>query len=104
MKNIFSDMPVNFEQETFEDLLVNDNFRVEKILSYGQSSPDEGWYDQEEHEWVILLSGYGVIEFEDGRNEKLLPGSYLHIQAHEKHKVVETSQNEVTVWLAIFYR
>jgi cupin 2 domain-containing protein len=49
------------------------------------------------------LSGYGVIEYINGLKVTLKQGDYLNIQAHEKHRVIETSSDVVTVWLAIFY-
>jgi cupin 2 domain-containing protein len=40
--------------------------RIERILSRGHASPESGWYDQDEHEWVIALRGRGRLEFDDG--------------------------------------
>ena len=77
--------------------------RIERIVSKGHSSPDVGWYDQDENEWVMVISGYGVIEFFDGRKVTLKQGDYITINAHEKHKVIETAPTKNTVWLAVFY-
>jgi cupin 2 domain-containing protein len=104
LKNIFSSIPDTIDKEIFEDLLQSHSIRIERILSKGQSSPTQGWYDQEEHEWVIVLEGCGIISFEDGRNIKLRKGDYLAIPAHVKHKVKWTDPNLVTIWLAIFYK
>ncbi len=104
MTSLFDDVPSHLSSEIFEDLVNAKGVRVERILSYGHTSPEKGWYDQEENEWVLVLEGYGVLEFEDGRRIKLKAGDYLNIEPHEKHKVVETSSNTVTVWLAIFYQ
>lgn len=103
MNNVFAEIPTTVSSEVFDDLLSTKNLRIERILSHGQSSPELGWYDQDENEWVVVLSGFGVIEFEDGREVRLNKGDYLNIKAHEKHKVKATSLKEVTVWLAIFY-
>ena len=104
MKNLFFSIPDNIEEEIVEDLLKHDNLRIERILSKGQSSPAESWYDQEEHEWVIVLDGCGIISFEDGKEIKLCKGDYLNIPAHVKHKVKWTDPDKVTIWLAIFYK
>lgn len=85
-------------------LLTQPGLRVERIVSYGQSSPQDFWYDQEEHEWVLVLSGWGCVEFEDGRTFTLQPGDYLEIPAHQRHRVQATSPAETTIWLALFYR
>lgn len=104
MNNLFSSIPDAVEQEIFEDLLTHDHIRIERILSKGQSSPEKGWYDQDEHEWVVVLEGSGILCFEDGREIKLVKGDFVNIPAHQKHKVQWTDPNEVTVWLAIFYK
>ncbi|QFT56526.1 cupin domain-containing protein [Microbulbifer sp. THAF38] len=103
MINLFENLPENTELEHFQDIIKNDAVRIERIVSHGQSSPEEGWYDQGEHEWVLVLSGSGVLEFDCGETFQLIPGDCLLIEAGRKHRVVETSPNEATVWLAVFY-
>ena len=104
MNNLFSAIPKNIDAEIFEDLLRRDNIRIERILSRGQTSPESGWYDQDEHEWVIVLQGAGKIAFEDGTVVKLETGDYLNIPARQRHKVIWTDTEAVTIWLAVFYR
>lgn len=103
MTNIYSDIPNHIPNEIFEDLISTNHIRIERILSYGHHSPDVGWYDQAENEWVIVLKGEGVIEFENGQVHTLAEGDFINIKAGEKHKVLSTSPDEVTVWLAVFY-
>ena len=103
MTNIFSNIPSELPNEIFEDIIITEKLRVERIVSKGHSSPESGWYDQSENEWIIVLSGYGVIEYENGNKVVLKEGDYLNIKAHEKHRVIETSPDAATVWLAIFY-
>ncbi|WP_114418911.1 cupin domain-containing protein [Marinospirillum perlucidum] len=101
--NIFSRVPAASEQEIFEELLTSEGVRIERILSYGQSSPEEGWYDQEENEWVLVLQGEGCIAYEDGREVILKAGNYLELPRHTRHRVAWTAAGETTIWLAIFY-
>ena len=101
--NIFTNIPSDLSQEVFETLFEADNIRIERIISHGHSSPKEGWYDQEENEWVIVLEGSATLAFAQ-REVKLKKGDFLNIKAHEKHKVIHTAQNQKTVWLAIFYK
>ena len=103
MPNIFSNIPDSIPEEIFEDIVSTERVRIERILSHGQGSPETGWYDQAENEWVLVLRGQGVIEFESGQVVTLSAGDYLNIKAREKHRVVSTSAEEVTVWLAVFY-
>lgn len=102
--DIFSE-PLNPEpgSEYFETLRTGKDVRIERIISTGQSSPPGFWYDQEENEWVILLKGSAVLEFESG-NVELKPGEYINIPAGRRHRVSYTSENEETVWLAVFYK
>jgi len=103
VNNIFSNIPAELPNELFEDIIITEKLRVERIVSKGQTSPKIGWYDQDDNEWLIVLSGYGVIEYKNGNKVTLKHGDYLNIKAHEKHRVIETSTAETTVWLAIFY-
>ncbi len=104
MKNIFSSIPETISEEVFDTLLKHECIRIERIISKGQTSPDEGWYDQKENEWVIVLDGCGIVFFEDGREIKLCKGDFLNIMAHEKHRVKWTDPDRITIWLAVFYK
>lgn len=72
-------------------------------ISHGQSSPSGFWYDQEDDEWVIVLKGSAKLQFED-RTIDMKPGDYVHIPAHQKHRVHWTTPDEPTVWLALFFK
>ncbi len=103
-KNIFESIPTNFEAEIFGDILKSSNVRIERIISKGQSTPEDTWYDQEEGEWILVLEGSAVLEFENNKLVSLKKGDYLNIPAHRKHKVEWTDPEQVTIWLAIFYK
>lgn len=103
MKNLFENIPSSIPEELFEEIDSTDDIKIERIISHRHSSPTDFWYDQDKNELVFLLLGSGVIEFEDGRKVKLNPGDYLKINAHEKHRVAETSKNEKTIWLVVHY-
>ena len=104
LKNIFADLPADLQNEQVDELLRTKNFRIERIVSKDHTSPETGWYDQEENEWVLVLEGAGTILFaENNRQVTLGKGDYLHIPAHAKHKVVWTEPEELTVWLAVHY-
>jgi len=101
--NIFyPSLPV-FEQEFSNILFENKTIRIERIVSKGHTSPASGWYDQEDNEWVLVLEGAGTISFADDRQVTLNKGDFLHIPAHEKHKVAWTDPDRLTVWLAVHY-
>jgi cupin 2 domain-containing protein len=102
-KNIHDALPTDLKAEVFEKILHTPDVRIERIISKGQTSPEHGWYDQEENEWIMVLQGAGVITFADGYTCQLLAGDYIHIPAHCKHKVSWTDPDQVTIWLAVFY-
>jgi cupin 2 domain-containing protein len=102
MQNLFANIPAELPREVIEPLLTAKNVCIERILSRGQTSPPGFWYDQAQHEWVLLVQGAARLEFPD-RTETLGPGDYLHIPAHQRHRVAWTSPEETTVWLAVFY-
>ena len=103
LQNIYKQIPDDLSEEVFECLAQNDNLKIERIISMGHTSPDSGWYDQEQNEWVLLLKGSASIAFEDETVVKLGAGDYIGIPAHKKHRVTSTSSSTETLWLAIFY-
>lgn len=91
--------------EQFDELLCRSGFRVERIISTGQASPPGFWYDQDIGEWVVLLSGAAELQFEnEAESRKLVPGDWINIEAHRRHRVNWTDPAQPTVWLAIHYR
>lgn len=101
--NIFANIPKEIEEELFENIVSKENINIKRIISYGHTSPDSGWYDQDYNEWVILLQGEAIISFNNGDEVRLKPGDYINIPSHTKHKVSWTKPNTKSVWLAIFY-
>jgi cupin 2 domain-containing protein len=75
------------DEEFFEELLNTPSLRVERIVSTGQVSPQDFWYDQEEDEWVALLQGEAELEFDDGRTLKLQKGDWAFLPARARHRV-----------------
>lgn len=102
--NIFENIPTSLPDEVFDTLARSDAVRIERIVSRGHSSPETGWYDQERHEWVIVLRGSASVAFENGSAVELAVGDYLNIPAHARHRVQQTSSHPETIWLAVHYR
>jgi cupin 2 domain-containing protein len=103
--NLFQDIPVGLDQEFIEKLIEQDSCRIERIVSRGQHSPAEFWYDQDEHEWVAVLAGKAQLQI-DGLEPlvTLIPGDTYHLPAHTKHRVAWTEPNQDTIWLAVFWK
>ena len=109
--NILSSLPTDLTNEVFEDLITGGQFRLERIVSKGQCLAPDFWYDQDEHEWVVVLEGSARLIIEkndsdDGQFEQeitLNKGDSLNIPAHTRHKVSWTLPHKPTIWLAVFY-
>jgi cupin 2 domain-containing protein len=102
-QNLFDQIPEKAPKELFTELLSANHVRIERIVSFGQVSPNGFWYEQVENEWILLLEGSAQLRFDD-RSVDLTPGDYLNIQAGERHRVEKTATNGRTVWLAVFYK
>ncbi len=102
MKNLFQDIPDPLPEELVSILAENDRVKIERIVSDGHASPEGFWYDQEQNEWVMLLSGAALLTVEDQYIE-LRPGDHLLIPAHQRHRIESTSTTEKTIWLAVFF-
>ncbi len=107
--NLFEAIPENLPDELVEVLAEGQGrVRIVRLVSEGHASVDGFWYDQDEHEWVALLSGHAVLSFEDSANGEvsvveLKPGDWLHIPPHSKHRVESTATGVATVWLAVHW-
>jgi cupin 2 domain-containing protein len=101
--NLYADLPPSLPDEALATLARGGRFRLERILSTGQATPDGQWYDQEMAEWVVLLRGSATLRFEHEAAVELRPGDWLLIPAHRRHRVERTDAEETTVWLALHY-
>ena len=91
--------------EIYRTLLKTDHFKLERIVSAGQSTPPGVWFDDETNEWVILLRGSAGLLLEGERKEAVMgPGDYIHIPAHKRHRVEWTDKKQKTIWLALHYK
>lgn len=99
-----SPLPRPEDDESVDILALAGNVRVERIVSTGQASPPGFWYDQDEDEWVALLSGDARLRYEDGFALSLHAGDCLLIPAHVRHRIDSTSSENTCIWLAFFWK
>lgn len=102
--DLHAGIPDELSEELVEVLARGTGVRVERIVSRGHASPEGFWYDQEEHELVLLVSGAARLEIEHRGEVGLAPGAWVLLAAHERHRVSWTHPDVPTVWLAVFYR
>lgn len=102
--NLLTPLSTKPTEEVFENLFQGASFCVERIVSTGQVTPADEWYDQQHAEWVVLLSGAAVLRFEgESEGRTLVPGDAVNIPAHCRHRVEATAADRESVWLAIHY-
>jgi cupin 2 domain-containing protein len=100
--NIFDSLPQHPPLEVVQAIIRAGDVRIERIVSHGHASPEGFWYDQDQHEWVVLLKGAARLRFGDEVIE-MGPGGFVNIPAYRKHRVEWTTPDEPTIWLAVFY-
>jgi cupin 2 domain-containing protein len=102
--NLFAPLPEAGASESIDLLLARPGLRIERIVSFGQASPPGFWYDQPEGEWVLLLLGAALLRFADeAEPRRLLPGDFIEVAPHRRHRVEWTDPEQPTLWLAAFY-
>lgn len=102
--NLKDAIPAHLPEELIQTLAGNDRVRIERIVSRGHSSPEGFWYDQPEHEFVLLVAGAAELELEEPHERRCLgPGDYLTIAAHRRHRVNWTHPDQDTLWLTVFF-
>jgi cupin 2 domain-containing protein len=73
--NLLISEPAAQEAEVTQTMVTGKGVRLERIVSFGQASPDGFWFDQTEAEWVMLLTGRARIRIADQAGEITLgPG------------------------------
>jgi cupin 2 domain-containing protein len=100
--NLFANLPPRRAEELLQVLVEREGLRIERIVSTGQASPPDFWYDQPDDEFVVLLAGSAVVRFgDDDRTVRMLPGDWVEIPARVRHRVDQTDPEQPTVWLAV---
>ena len=83
--SLFADLPTNLSEEVFTTLIDTDGVTIERIVSHGQASPEGFWYDQPRREWVVVLSGWTRLRFEDGDVELAPRETSSTSRRHKRH-------------------
>jgi cupin 2 domain-containing protein len=79
-------------------LLERPSLRIERIVSTGQATPEGEWYDEDTDEWVLLLAGSARLRMEgEDEDRDLVPGDWLLLPAHCRHRVTWTQSTPPTV-------
>ena len=121
--NIFDLKDLSVNEEIIKILFKNENVKIEKIISTGQTTD---WQESNKNEFVILIQGNAEIEYYDNRicedknfktNENIMrnlkntndmklqlgKGDIILIKKGERHRVNYTSKNPCCIWICIFF-
>jgi cupin 2 domain-containing protein len=102
--NLTANLPFSGPEEVFEPLLEAVGFRLERIVSAGQSTPVGEWLVQDWDEWVVLIAGEAKLLVDGELSARVLqPGDWNLIRAGVRHRVEWTSNDPPAVWLALHY-
>lgn len=105
--NLWCNLPAPGAAEGIAILLRRPGVRIERIVSQAHASPPGFWYDQDEDEFVLLVSGAATLSIRNGADETrtvhLKPGDWLHLPAHCAHRVEATAPDQPTLWLTVFF-
>ncbi len=100
--DLFGALPDASRDEQFATLLERSGLRIVRIVSDGQATPPGEWFDQDDDEWVVVMSGRAGLRIEGESDVRsLAPGGYAYLPAHCRHRVEWTDPEEPTIWLAI---
>ena len=121
--NIFDLKDLSVNEEIIKILFKNENVKIEKIISTGQTTD---WQESNKNEFVILIQGNAEIEYYRTRscedknfnaNENIIKnikntndmklqlgrGDVILIKKGERHRISYTSKNPCCVWICIFF-
>ena len=90
------------DKEEFTELLGSSDVRIERIVSTGQATPPGQWYDQPEDEWVVLIQGEAVLQYESGETLRMSAGDHILLPARCRHRVAYTSTQPPCIWITVF--
>ena len=101
-RNIFSGLSAAKKREAFQTFARGRGFKIERIVSFGQTTPEGKWLCSKAAEWVAVLRGRASLRFKGIRKSlDLRVGDSLFIPAGTCHRVDRTSPGKKTVWLAV---
>lgn len=104
LPGLTGESPPDKTKELVSILLNQPGLRIERIVSTGQTSPPDLWYDQPQSEWVLLVSGAALLRIDGESSPRhLATGDWINLPAHCRHRVEWTDPEQQTVWLALHY-
>lgn len=101
--NLLQALPDAAQGEVFQALVDSGAVLIERIVSQGQASAPDFWYEQARAEWVLVLQGAARLQWDDGSLLALAAGDHVLIPAGRRHRVDWTEPAVPTVWVAVHF-
>ena len=101
IESLWAEVPEHSADEQILTLLERPGVRVERIISWGHATPEDAPYDQLGDEWVMLVQGAARLWIEGQGEIALGAGDHFLIPARRRHRVIWTTPDEPTIWLAV---
>jgi cupin 2 domain-containing protein len=100
--NIFSNLSAAKKREVSHIWQKGKGFKIERIVSRGQTTPKDKWLCSKTDEWVMVLRGQARLFFKGKRCKiEMSEGDHVFIPASTRHRVDWTHPRKKTVWLAV---
>jgi cupin 2 domain-containing protein len=103
VSNLLADLAPHGPDEALATILERPGVRIERIVSYGHTTPADTPYDQAGDEWVLLVQGAARLWLDGAGESALAPGDHLLIPAGCRHRVTWTSPDAPTIWLVVHF-
>jgi cupin 2 domain-containing protein len=88
-----------------ETLAETRSIKIDRITARGQVSPPGDFAPEPSNEFILLLKGQLILEYEgDDHKVTLEPGDFAHKGTDQRTRADYTSEEEETVWVKISYR
>ena len=99
-------LPAEPQAEELVDILMErPGLRMERIVSTGQVTAEDQWYDQAWDEFVVVVSGAARVRIEGEADDRAMQaGDWIVLPAHCRHRVTWTQSTPPTVWFAVHYK
>jgi len=102
--NLFSPVAQADAAETVDVLLARPGLRLERIVSFWPGKPAGFLVRPAGSRVGAVAEGAALLRFADeAEPRRLMPGDFVEIAPHRRHRVDWTDPEQPTLWLAVFY-
>lgn len=86
-----------------ETLAETRSVKIDRVTARGQKSPPDDFALEPSNEFILVLQGRLVLEYEGGRKVALGPGDFAVKGTDQRTRADSTSEDQETVWVKVSY-